>query len=60
MAMVQAIEKCQIRTGFNDTQEHHHLGRMGTYGEQSIASGLVSLHFVNVTDHYPWLRLFEV
>jgi hydroxycarboxylate dehydrogenase B len=26
----------------------HHLGRIGTYGEQAAASGLVSIHFVNV------------
>lgn len=29
----------------------HHIGRVGTYGEMAIAAGLVSLHFVNVTDH---------
>ncbi len=31
----------------------HHLGRIGAYAEQAAASGLVSLHFVNVTDHTP-------
>jgi uncharacterized oxidoreductase len=29
----------------------HHLGRIGAYGELASAAGLVSLHFVNVTDH---------
>jgi uncharacterized oxidoreductase len=29
----------------------HHIGRVGGYGEMAIAAGLVSLHFVNVTDH---------
>lgn len=36
----------------------HHLGRIGAYGEQSIAAGLVSLHFVNVTDHAPLVSPF--
>ncbi len=26
----------------------HHVARVGTYGEQAIAAGLVSIHFVNV------------
>lgn len=29
----------------------HHLGRIGGFGELAAESGLVSLHFVNVTDH---------
>jgi hydroxycarboxylate dehydrogenase B len=29
----------------------HHIGRVGAYGELTSAAGLVSLHFVNVTDH---------
>jgi hydroxycarboxylate dehydrogenase B len=28
-----------------------HIGRVGMYGELASAAGLVSLHFVNVTDH---------
>ena len=31
----------------------HHLGRIGAYGERAAEAGLVSLHFVNVTDHAP-------
>ncbi len=31
----------------------HHIGRVGSYGEQAIAAGMISLHFVNVTDHPP-------
>lgn len=31
----------------------HHIGRVGTYGEMSIAAGMVSLNFVNVTNHAP-------
>jgi uncharacterized oxidoreductase len=29
----------------------HHIGRVGAYGELASGAGLVSLHFVNVTDH---------
>jgi uncharacterized oxidoreductase len=36
----------------------HHIGRVGTYGEQSLAAGLISLHFVNVTDHKPIVAPF--
>jgi hydroxycarboxylate dehydrogenase B len=31
----------------------HHIGRVGTYGEICAAAGLVSLHFVNITDQRP-------
>jgi hydroxycarboxylate dehydrogenase B len=31
----------------------HHIGRVGTYGELCAAAGLVSFHFVNVTDSRP-------
>lgn len=31
----------------------HHIGRIGAYAEQASALGLISLHFVNVTDHAP-------
>ncbi len=33
----------------------HHIGRVGTYGEQCADAGLVSLHFVNVTGHLPYV-----
>ncbi|HEY7203921.1 MAG TPA: malate/lactate/ureidoglycolate dehydrogenase [Methylomirabilota bacterium] len=29
----------------------HHIGRVGAYGEMASGAGLVSIHFVNVTDH---------
>ncbi len=35
-----------------------HIGRVGAYGEQSIAAGLVSLHFVSVVDHQPLVAPF--
>jgi hydroxycarboxylate dehydrogenase B len=31
----------------------HHIGRVGTYGEICAAAGMVSFHFVNVTDARP-------
>jgi hydroxycarboxylate dehydrogenase B len=31
----------------------HHIGRVGTYGEMCAGQGLVSLHFVNITDQRP-------
>ena len=31
----------------------HHLGRIGTYGEQCAAAGLISTHYVNVVGHSP-------
>ncbi len=53
-AMEQAIAHCQ-QSGLvlMTLRNAHHIGRIGTYGEQAIAAGLVSLHFVNVTDHSP-------
>ena len=31
----------------------HHLGRLGTYGEQAVAAGMVTIAFVNAVDHEP-------
>jgi len=31
----------------------HHLGRIGSYGEQCAEAGMVSVHFVNVVGHEP-------
>jgi len=51
-AMALAIERCRA-TGITvmTLRNSHHIGRVGTYGEMAIAAGLISLHFVNVTDH---------
>tara|TARA_R110000787_G_scaffold12873_1_gene41148 strand:+ start:512 stop:1579 length:1068 start_codon:yes stop_codon:yes gene_type:complete len=53
-AMAQAAERCRD-TGvvLMTLRNAHHLGRIGAYGEIAMAAGLVSLHFVNVTDHIP-------
>jgi uncharacterized oxidoreductase len=31
----------------------HHIGRIGTYGEMCAGAGLLSIHFVNITDQRP-------
>jgi uncharacterized oxidoreductase len=51
-AMTAAIDRCR-RTGVValTLANAHHIGRVGAYGELASAAGLVSLHFVNVTDH---------
>ena len=51
-AMAAAIARCR-ETGIvaMTLANAHHIGRVGAYGELASAAGLVSLHFVNVTDH---------
>ncbi len=56
IAMKKAIKKCQENgLALMTIRNSHHLGRIGTYGEQSIEAGIVSIHFVNVTDHSPYV-----
>jgi uncharacterized oxidoreductase len=51
--MAAAIERCRD-TGIvaMTLKNSHHIGRVGTYGEMATAAGMISLHFVNVTDHF--------
>ena len=51
-AMAAAIDRCR-QTGVValTLANAHHIGRVGAYGELASGRGLVSLHFVNVTDH---------
>src|SRR6266849_2093838 len=51
-AMAAAIARCR-ETGVValTLANAHHIGRVGAYGELASGAGLVSLHFVNVTDH---------
>src|ERR1051325_6728055 len=51
-AMAAGIARCR-QTGVvaMTLANAHHIGRVGAYGEMATAAGLVSLHFVNVTDH---------
>lgn len=37
------------------SRNNYHLGRIGTYGEQCARAGLVSIHFVNVVGHPPFV-----
>ena len=51
-AMVAAIARCRETGVVAVTLANaHHVGRVGAYGELASDAGLVSLHFVNVTDH---------
>src|SRR5205814_2653161 len=46
-----AIERAQANgVAVVALRNAHHIGRVGTYGELCAAAGLVSLHFVNITD----------
>ena len=36
----------------------YHIGRIGAYGEQCAAKGMVSVHFVNATGHQPRVAPF--
>jgi uncharacterized oxidoreductase len=58
-AMAAAIARCRERgLVVMALRNAHHIGRVGSYGEQSIEAGLVSLHFVNVVDHSPVVAPF--
>lgn len=58
-ATAKAIERAQ-ETGvcLYTIRETCHLGRIGTYGEQAAAAGMVSLHFVNVNQYDPLVAPF--
>jgi uncharacterized oxidoreductase len=59
-AMELAIKRCkEIGLVMFTLRNAHHLGRIGTYGEQAITAGSISLHFVNVTDHDPRVAPFR-
>ena len=59
-AMAAGIERAkEIGLALVSLANAHHIGRIGTYGEQAIAAGLVSLHFVNVVDHAPLVAPFR-
>ena len=59
-AMTAAIERC-ASTGvvLMTLRTANHIGRIGTYGEQSLDAGFVSIHFVNVQDHPPLMAPFR-
>lgn len=37
------------------SRNNHHLGRIGTYAEHCAKAGLISIHFVNVVGHPPFV-----
>src|SRR3954468_20342645 len=48
-AMAMAIERAKkLGSCVMTLGRSHHLGRIGQWGEQAVAEGLVSIHFVNV------------
>ena len=59
LAMMEGIKRCKktglLLMGINNSG---HMGRIGTYGEQCAEQGLVSIHFVNVTDRSPSVAPF--
>ena len=50
LAITRAQETGIVCLGLRNA---HHLGRIGTYGEQCAAAGLDSTHYVNVVGHAP-------
>ncbi|MCO4829849.1 MAG: malate/lactate/ureidoglycolate dehydrogenase [Gammaproteobacteria bacterium] len=40
------------------SRNNHHLGRIGSYAEQCVAAGMVSIHFVNVVGHPPFVSMW--
>lgn len=40
------------------SRNNHHLGRIGAYAEQCVAEGMVSIHFVNVVGHPPFVSMW--
>ena len=52
-AMEYALERCKM-TGVvvMTLKNSHHIGRVGAYGKMATEAGFISLHFVNVTDHF--------
>ena len=55
LAITRAQETGIVCLGLRNA---HHLGRIGTYGEQCAAAGLVSTHYVNVVGHAPQVAPF--
>ncbi len=58
-AMAAAIRRCR-NTGLTLLALRHaqHIGRVGSYAEQAVSAGMVSILFVNVTDHPPSVAPF--
>ncbi len=59
-ATAAVVERCRS-TGvvLATVRDCHHLGRIGTYGEQVADAGFASLHFVNVVGHQALVAPFR-
>ena len=59
-ATEQAIERCrELGLVMFTLRNAHHIGRVGTYGEQCMAAGFIAIHFVSATDHRPFVAPFR-
>jgi hydroxycarboxylate dehydrogenase B len=55
-ATQMGIERAkQIGMACVGSKNNYHIGRVGTYGEQCAREGLISIHFVNVVGHAPFV-----
>ena len=52
MGITRAREYGMVCVG---SRNNYHIGRVGTYGEQCAREGLISIHFVNVVGHPPYV-----
>jgi uncharacterized oxidoreductase len=58
-AMTAAMDRCATTgVALMTLRNAHHIGRVGAYAELALRRGLVSIHFVNVTDHPPMVAPF--
>lgn len=58
-AMLAAIERAHAHgVALVGLRNSFHIGRIGHWGEQCAAAGLVSIHFVNVAGHEPLVAPF--
>lgn len=59
LAMERGIERAKMAGSCTVAlRNSSHIGRIGTYAEQCAASGMVSIHFVNVAGHEPVVAPF--
>lgn len=59
-AMARGVERAEESgSAIVGLANAHHLGRIGAYGEIAAQAGLISIHFVNVTDHDPMVAPYR-
>jgi uncharacterized oxidoreductase len=58
--MSKTIERAkELGLAASAVRNAHHIGRVGTYGEQAIDAGMISIHFANVIDHAAFVAPFR-